>query len=267
MRHRLAQRHVTARAIRYGWHLLPRPGIALQRARLMFWNKLTHLGDTSLMAPAAILICLWLLLAQRRRLLLWWGVLLTSAAILVSLTKIAFIGWGIGSEALDFTGISGHTTFATLMWPTIAFLLLQRAPRWLCALGVLGGLWLGLLVGVSRVTLGMHSPVEAVSGWLLGAGTSLSFISIAASTHLIALRRWLMACSFLVLTGAGFLHSAPTQYWLIQVALYLSGHERPFERGDWQKTPSEICCNNTVAQSTGFRQTEIHGCVIHRTVC
>lgn len=194
------------------------------------WSKITHLGDTSLMAPAALLIGLWLLASARRDLLWRWIVFLAFAMTLVALTKIAFIGWGIGIPALDFTGISGHSTFATAVLPVMAFLLLHRYPGPVRIAGVALGLVAGLLVGISRLVLNFHSSAEVVAGLMLGALVSLGFIWVANTAHRPHLSPTLVGASFVALMIASSLQAAPTQYWFIRVALYVSGHDRPFVR-------------------------------------
>lgn len=194
------------------------------------WTKITHLGDTSLMAPAALAICLWLLAAHRHRLLYWWCVLLTFATLLVVGSKIAFIGWGIGIPALDFTGISGHTTFAMAVLPVVAFLVLQHRSASLRASVVLLALAIGLLVGISRLVLEFHSAAEVVAGYLLGAAVSIGFIWISGTVHRAPLSQMLLAASLTALLAASSMQAAPTQYWLTRAALYVSGHEQPFVR-------------------------------------
>ncbi|HTN65830.1 MAG TPA: phosphatase PAP2 family protein [Burkholderiaceae bacterium] len=194
------------------------------------WTKITHLGDTSLIAPAALLIGLWLLVARRHRLLFWWCALLTWTMLLVAGSKIAFIGWGIGIPTLNFTGISGHTTFAMAVWPVLAFLLLQRSSPLLRAGGVVFALSIAVLVGFSRLVLQFHSTAEVVAGYLLGATVSIVFIWISGSLRHTSLSRMLLATSLAALLAASSIQAAPTQYWLIRVALYVSGHEQPFVR-------------------------------------
>lgn len=194
------------------------------------WTKITHLGDASLMAPAALLIGLWLLAARRRRLLFWWCLLLAFAMLLVAASKIAFIGWGIGIPSLDFTGISGHTTFAMAVLPVLAFLLLQHYPAPLRGGAVALALLLALLVGISRLVLSFHSAAEVIAGYLLGAAVSVGFIWISGSVRRTPLSGVLLGASLAILLAASSLQAAPTQYWLVRVALYVSGHDQPFVR-------------------------------------
>lgn len=61
---------------------------------------------------------------------------------------------------------SGHTTLAAAMVPVLV-LLVRRAGRRGWALPVLAAVWV-LVVGVSRVYLGVHYPSDVLGGWLLG---------------------------------------------------------------------------------------------------
>lgn len=195
------------------------------------WTKITYLGDTSLMAPAALVIGLWLLVTHRQRLLWYWCGLLGPALALVAATKIAFLGWGIGIPALNFTGFSGHATFATAVLPVMAFLLLQHRSVALRTAGVLAGLALGLLVGMSRLRLGVHSSAEVIAGCMLGALVSLGFIRVSSFVRPAVLHRALAGVGLALLFAASYTQAAPTQRLFVRVALYLSGHDQPYVRG------------------------------------
>jgi hypothetical protein len=205
-------------------------GVEKMDYSMHLWSKITHLGDTSLMAPAALLIGLWLLASARRDLLWRWIQLLAFALALVALSKIAFIGWGIGIPALDFTGLSGHSTFATAVLPVMAYLLLHRYPGPVRIAGVALGLAMGLLVGISRLVLSFHSSAEVIAGCVLGALVSLGFIWVVDTARRPTVSRSLIVASLVALLAASSLQAAPTQYWFIRVALYMSGHDRPFVR-------------------------------------
>ncbi len=64
---------------------------------------------------------------------------------------------------------SGHTLAALLLWTVIAFVVLRVARQgWVRALAIGGGLLLAVLVGTSRVYLGVHWPSDVLASWLLG---------------------------------------------------------------------------------------------------
>lgn len=69
----------------------------------------------------------------------------------------------------DYSFPSGHTLAALLLWTVIAVAVLRVGRRgWVRALVVVGGLLLVVLVGTSRVYLGVHWPSDILASWLLG---------------------------------------------------------------------------------------------------
>lgn len=83
-----------------------------------FWHVLTRLGEAQILLPLALLAGLALMrTAQARPQAVRWLSLLLAAAFVTTLSKVAFIGWGIGWRAFDFTGVSGHAMFAAAVYP------------------------------------------------------------------------------------------------------------------------------------------------------
>lgn len=122
------------------------------------WISITALGSAGLTLPLALTVAVWLALGYSwRRAAAWLAVLATAIGV-VALTKIAFLGWGIGIRTWDFTGFSGHAMLSTSVYPVALFLVLirTRAPVRLAGIGL--GLAAGIAVGVSRVVLSAHSP-------------------------------------------------------------------------------------------------------------
>ncbi len=61
---------------------------------------------------------------------------------------------------------SGHSAQATAFWLALAFLFTASATRprpW-----VIAGAVMAILVGLSRIVLGVHSPTDVLAGWALG---------------------------------------------------------------------------------------------------
>ncbi|MGE5649432.1 phosphatase PAP2 family protein [Noviherbaspirillum sp. UKPF54] len=198
---------------------------------MISWTHITQFGDVTITMLVAFAIAAWLYIEGERRLALWWSGLFTAGLGIVVVTKMAFIGWGIGVRALDFTGFSGHAMRATAVIPVLFYLMLQKTAPALRAAGVLAGFAGAVLIGLSRLTLHAHSVSEVVAGTALGAAVSMAFIWIAAES----LRRHVfnplrIALSMLALLPAPYLHPAPTQQWLTGVSLFFSGHDKPFMR-------------------------------------
>lgn len=155
-----------------------------------FWTTVTHLGNSALLLPAALVLALWLVRTRHAPLALAWALSFGSAVLLVLATKLAFMGWGIGSAALDFTGISGHATVATAVFTMGAWLAVADRSRRLQVLGIAAGLLVGLLVSVSRVVLKAHSVSEVVAGFALGVLAAALPIAWAAGRTLRLRQRW-----------------------------------------------------------------------------
>jgi hypothetical protein len=197
---------------------------------MFLWHKITFVGDSVVLLPAGLVILAWLAAGRAWRMALLWGLLFASGLVVVLATKVAFIGWGLGVESLDFTGVSGHAMRASAIFPVIAWLFLQRSNPLARNLGILLGVGLGLLVTVSRVVLHYHSLSEAASGWILGSVLALVFIHVGNGLPRPELNRWLIALAMMGLLPTSYAEPAPTNQWMNAVALYLSGHDRPYVR-------------------------------------
>jgi membrane-associated phospholipid phosphatase len=194
------------------------------------WQHITSLGDSVVTLPAAAAILLWLIAGNAWRMAFWWACLFAAGMVVVIATKLAFIGWGVASTALDFTGISGHATRATAVLPVIFYLVLQRFAAPVRHLGIVVGLGFGILIAVSRVVLNDHSVSEAVAGCVLGSAISLGFMWLSRPLQKPALNRWLIAFSLLALLPTTHAEPVPTSDWMQAVALYLSGRDQPYVR-------------------------------------
>ncbi|WP_245549204.1 phosphatase PAP2 family protein [Noviherbaspirillum massiliense] len=194
---------------------------------------ITNLADTFVTVPAAIAIIIWLIAGRAWRMAFWWTLLFSFGLLLVAATKIAFVGWGIGIRSLDFTGISGHAMRASAVVPVLFYLMLQQSSLPKRAAGVVLGLLFGVLVAISRLAIHVHSVSEVMFGFFLGAAISLGFIRIA-STSCIPVSRRLIAAGLIALLPTAYANPAPTSRWIDELALYLSGHDKPYVRTAWR---------------------------------
>jgi membrane-associated phospholipid phosphatase len=203
---------------------------APQELFMIPWLHITSFGDSVVTLPAAAAIAVWLVAGRAWRMAFWWAWLFALALIVVIITKVAFLGWGIGISALDFTGIGGHAMRATAVLPVIFYLFLQRSSASVRWSGVVLGLLIGMVIGISRVMLHVHSVSETVTGCALGGLVSLGFMWLSRPLPKPHVNRWLIALSLLALLPATHAEPAPTKDWMNAVALYLSGHNLPYER-------------------------------------
>lgn len=208
--------------------------ITVDSASLSFWILFSRLGEAQIVLPSALLAALVLLRrGETRRLAVWWMVSLGAAIALTTMTKIAFIGWGVGYPALDFIGISGHAVFASAVYPLLfgIFLVPQESRGWRGV--VIGaGFLLALLIGISRVIIGVHSVSEVVAGLLLGGAVSALMLDLpswprVAASPIFPIVLLLFMALMPMHAPASMTHSAVTQ-----LSLLLSGSKVPHTRAD-----------------------------------
>jgi membrane-associated phospholipid phosphatase len=212
-------------------------------AKAPFW--ITRFGEMGIVLPLAAALTLWMLAATRAlRPLLLWLLPLGLAVGITGLSKIAFIGWGLGIAAIDFTGFSGHAMFSAAIYPVLGYTLAAQwsrqpaTPVW----AMLAGYALALVIGWSRVHIQVHSVSEVVAGLALGASASgwtvWRMSRRLAAPHprphhwvLLALLGWLAVMP---------VHAAPSRShdMVTQLALRLSAHEKPFRRADLHAVPT-----------------------------
>jgi undecaprenyl-diphosphatase len=157
--------------------------------RLMLF--ITWLGDPLFLTGLLAVVGVWLLVRR------WWSAVL----------YIVLAGGGVGvlnilikqsyqrprpnmvPMLLDPSGFSfpsGHTMGATGAYGALLVIGLYLLPRrrWQAALALLIGL-LVLLIGSSRVYLGVHYPTDVLGGWLAGGAWLL------LATHFTCLVVWI----------------------------------------------------------------------------
>ncbi len=200
------------------------------------WLAVTSLGHLSVTAPLFGAVAAWLAMSGSRRRALAWCLLFGSAMLIVIASKMAFIGWGVGSKEWEFTGFSGHAARAAAVFPVLAFCLTRGRAAPLRMVGMGGAILLAALVAVSRVMIGTHSWAEVIFGAMLGAAVTLVFVLAAR-----ALPAWrpspllvgVTLGAMLLQPGSG---SISAHQVMTGVTLNLSGHDREYLR--WSFAPS-----------------------------
>ena len=218
---------------------------------LSFWLLFTRLGEAQILMPLVALAALWLWLgADQGRLARRWLLAVGCAVALTTASKLAFIGWDMGSAAWDFTGISGHAVCSASVLPMLGWLLVCGRAKPVRRAGVLGGFALAGLIAWSRLAVDAHSSSEAISGFVLGSVASwiaLSGLSRARATDSQPFAstgpspRWLQAAVIASLLILPF--SAPRSQshdWVTALSMRLSGRSQPFMRHDLHRQPTVV---------------------------
>lgn len=138
-------------------------------------RDITALGGVSVLVLITLLATVYLLLRRKGRATALVLVAVSGGLILSTLMKAGFdrprpdlVPHGSIVHTASFP--SGHSMMAAVVYLTLAALLLRLHPQrrvktFLLASAIL----LTLLVGVSRVYLGVHWPTDVLAGWTAGA--------------------------------------------------------------------------------------------------
>ncbi|ELX09136.1 MULTISPECIES: phosphatase PAP2 family protein [Oxalobacteraceae] len=207
---------------------------------MMWWHGLSITGSLAVTGPIGIAIAVWLLAGKSWRLTAAWCALFGVGMALVVATKMAFVGWGIGVESVEFAGFSGHAMRAAAVFPVAFFLAFRSSSVALRWFGVLAGTALAVLIAISRVYVQAHSVSESVTGCLLGLLVAAVFIWYASTEHHLALSRLLVVFCIPIVLIAPRVEPVPAEMWITQAALYLSGHDKPYTRAIWREPKSPL---------------------------
>ncbi|BCO27594.1 hypothetical protein MIZ03_2483 [Rhodoferax lithotrophicus] len=198
-----------------------------------FWHFVTRLGELQLLLPVALWVCRDLMRQEASRsLAVHWLFLLAMAVLLTLASKIAFIGWGVGIAAWNFTGISGHAMFAAAVFPPLMATLSSRlSPGGRMMLLVLG-VALAAMVAVSRIEVGAHSLSEVLAGLCVGGIVSAYLIFDANHTRVrLSLYVPVLVIAWLIIVPTQA-PQLPTHSLVTQLALKLSGHSHAYTRSE-----------------------------------
>ncbi|MYM95674.1 phosphatase PAP2 family protein [Duganella vulcania] len=207
---------------------------------MMWWHGLSVAGSLAVTGPIGVAIAVWLLAGKSWRLTAAWCILFGIGMALVVATKMAFVGWGIGVESVEFAGFSGHAMRAAAVFPVAFFLAFRSAPAQARVLGTLLGVLLAILISISRVYVQAHSVSESVTGSLLGLVVAAIFIWYASTEHHMALGRLLMVLCLPIMLIAPRVEPIPAETWITEAALWLSGHDKPYTRNIWREPKSPL---------------------------
>jgi len=195
------------------------------------WSFITDFGDSAVTVPIALAVAAWLLASHAWRGAALWFLLFGAGALSVFCTKVAYAGWDIGVPQIDFTGVSGHAFTSTSVFTVAGYFLGSSFSKPAKNLGGCLGYFAGIVIGVSRVILGDHSPSEVIVGCTLGAAISAAAIGIIRPRLRIVAAPLVFAFTIVMLMFTLHGQKAPSEPLEIRVALFLSGRSTPFVRG------------------------------------
>ncbi len=199
-----------------------------------YWKEFIIFGGSLVLIPAALAISAWLVAGRAWHKAWLWSVLFVFGLGMVAATQIAFIGWGIQIDLLDFQGFSGHSMRSAAVAPVMSYLILQNASQGIRLSGVLAGILFAAMMGIAVSVHDTHSASEAIGGCILGYGISFGFIRMSQPMKKPVLNRSaiavIAASLFVTVFLAINLMTDSTYDWLRKSALYLSGNDTPFTR-------------------------------------
>lgn len=206
----------------------------------MSWHLihlLTYFGDSMLLIPTAIIMAILLRWkSDNSRTAVYWVLAFCTAGAIVSLSKIAFLGFGIGSARYNFTGFSGHSAMSATLWPVMLWLLSGRLNSAWRGVALVIGYLIPLLVGISRLVLHYHSSSEVICGLILGFTLSSAFLisQRRIRPHGFSPVQLCLALLLpLLLIGHGRI--ATTQQFLQRLSVQIAGIDHPWTREDLLK--------------------------------
>lgn len=139
-------------------------------------RDLTALGGTTILTLVTLAVLIYLLLIGKR---------LTAFMVFISVAGGTALSsglkWGIGRPRPDLVphGMevytasfpSGHSTMSAVVYLTLGALLARSQPQQRVKIFLLAlAASVTVIVGISRIYLGVHWPTDVLGGWALGAG-------------------------------------------------------------------------------------------------
>lgn len=141
-------------------------------------RDLTALGSFSILTILVAVIAIYLLLTARARTAWFLVGAVVGGTIVSTVLKSLF-----DRPRPDLTGIarvftasfpSGHATVSAVVYLTLGALLAGAAPsRRLRLFYLVTAILLTLIVGISRLYLGVHYPTDVLAGWSIGTAWAL----------------------------------------------------------------------------------------------
>jgi undecaprenyl-diphosphatase len=148
-------------------------------------RDLTALGGLGVLTLISLAVVGFLVLQGKRRTALLVAVAVGGGILVSTLTKLGFdrprpdlVPHATRVHTASFP--SGHAMMAAVTYLTLGALLARAQPHLRLKLYLIGlAVTLTVLVGLSRIYLGVHWPTDVLAGWTLGAAWALGCWAIA----------------------------------------------------------------------------------------
>lgn len=136
-------------------------------------------------------------------------------------------------SAQGYSFPSTHSTNSACVYTTLPFMFRHKIFKILAVI-------LPLIVGLSRIMLGMHYPTDVLVGWGLGAVVGIGLTILQKKLK----RRWILYLIIFLISAAGIFYCRTEDYFTslgIMIGLFLS---MPFEKRfvDFKNTRNPLFC-------------------------
>ena len=143
---------------------------------------LTELGGLQVLVPLTFAAAAWLGYRRHfRAALLLLGITLSGRAIVALLkshtARLRPEDHEHLVEVQSYAFPSAHTANATLVYLSLALLLTSTYPS--RAIALWAAAWMSLLIGASRIVLGVHWPSDVIAGWAFGLFWTLLLLRLS----------------------------------------------------------------------------------------
>lgn len=147
-------------------------------------RDITALGSFSLLGLIVVGVCIYLLLARMRAEALLVVTSVVGGTILSTLLKMGYNrprpDLTTMSEQFTASFPSGHAMLSAVTFLTLGAVLSRFAPTRPLRFFTIGmAVLLTLMVGLSRLYMGVHYPSDVLAGWCLGAAWALICSTVA----------------------------------------------------------------------------------------
>lgn len=148
-------------------------------------RDITALGGVAVLTFVTLSCAVYLYLVKRRDLMIY---LLAAAGTGTLFSNLLKAGFGrprpdvVPHEIVVYTASfpSGHSLVAAVIYLTLGVLLAEAQTRYRLKVYILSiAIILTLLIGISRIYLGVHWPSDVLAGWLAGSAWAFMFWIIA----------------------------------------------------------------------------------------